>query len=118
MLIPKHVVVACQMFFYFAYHIDSGITLFDIQRREQIIKFLDTKIKTIEEDPDGRWITTWNHYLSHLKYFLDGCIMHTIRKILKVLLPLIMRIGIIILHLTMIGKHHHLFKSEKRRQNE
>jgi hypothetical protein len=39
------------------------------QTREQIIKFLDTKIKTIEEDPDARWITTWNHYLSHIKYF-------------------------------------------------
>ena len=22
-----------------------------------------------EEDPDRKWITTWNHYLSHLKYF-------------------------------------------------
>jgi hypothetical protein len=34
-----------------------------------LIKFLDTKIKTIEEDPDARWITTWNHYLSHIKHF-------------------------------------------------
>ena len=39
------------------------------QKREQIIKFLDTKIKTIEEDPDARWITTWNHYISRIKYF-------------------------------------------------
>ena len=39
------------------------------QRREQVIKFLDTKIKTIEEDPDARWITTWNHYISRIKYF-------------------------------------------------
>ena len=49
--------------------IDHITTFFDVQRREQIIKFLDTKIKTIEEDPDARWITTWNHYLSHIKYF-------------------------------------------------
>jgi hypothetical protein len=39
------------------------------QRREQVIKFLDTKIKTIEEDPDARWITTWNHYIGRIKYF-------------------------------------------------
>ncbi len=53
----------------FANCINSNTTFFDIQTREQIIKFLDTKIKTIEEDPDAGWITTWNHYLSHIKYF-------------------------------------------------
>jgi integrase/recombinase XerD len=53
----------------FANYIDPNTTFFDIKRTEQIIKFLDTKIKTIEEDPDARWITTWNHYLSHIKYF-------------------------------------------------
>jgi hypothetical protein len=52
----------------FANYVDSNTTFFDIQTREQIIKFLDTKIKIIE-DPDGRWITTWNHYLSNIKYF-------------------------------------------------
>ena len=36
---------------------------------QEILAFLDSKIKSNEEDPDGRWITTWNHYLSHLKYF-------------------------------------------------
>jgi hypothetical protein len=30
---------------------------------------IDTKIKSAEEDPDRQWITTWNHYLNHLKYF-------------------------------------------------
>jgi hypothetical protein len=38
----------------FANHIDPNTTFFDVQRREQIIKSLDTKIKTIEEDPDAR----------------------------------------------------------------
>jgi integrase/recombinase XerD len=65
----KHINNNLKAIMNFANHIDSGTTLFDIQRREQIIKFLDTKIKTIEEDPDGRWVTTWNHYLSHVKYF-------------------------------------------------
>ena len=50
------------------YYIDSNTTFFDVKRTEQIIKFLDTKIKTIE-DPDARWNTTWNHYLCHIKYF-------------------------------------------------
>ena len=44
-------------------------SFFDIRRKDQILIFLDIKIKTIEEDPDGKWITTWNHYLSHIKYF-------------------------------------------------
>jgi integrase len=30
---------------------------------------LDTKIKNSEEDPDKRWITTWNDYLVRIKYF-------------------------------------------------
>jgi len=30
---------------------------------------LDTKIKSVEEDPDKRWITTWNDYLVRMKYF-------------------------------------------------
>ena len=30
---------------------------------------MDTKIKNSEEDPDKRWITTWNDYLGRLKYF-------------------------------------------------
>ena len=37
--------------------------------KQQIIRFLDSKIKSIEQDPDKRWITTWNVYLNHLKYF-------------------------------------------------
>jgi hypothetical protein len=30
---------------------------------------LDTKIKNSEDDPDKRWITTWNDYLGRIKYF-------------------------------------------------
>ena len=66
----KHINNNLKAIMNFANHIDPNATFFDIKRTEQIIKFLDTKIKTIEEDPDARWITTWNHYLSHIKYFL------------------------------------------------
>src|SRR4051812_30381573 len=44
-------------------------SLYSITKREQIIKFLDTKIKDPSSDPDKRWITTWNDYLSRIKYF-------------------------------------------------
>jgi hypothetical protein len=70
----------------FANHIDPNTTFFDVQRREQIIKSLDTKIKTIEEDPDAReranaivrfdptmeswrvWSTQLKHILTMLTY--------------------------------------------------
>lgn len=41
----------------------SSITLDQIKIRNQITSFLDTKIKAIQQDPDKRWITTWNDYL-------------------------------------------------------
>jgi integrase/recombinase XerD len=46
----------------------------DIIKKEQILDFLNTKVKNYDEDPDKRWITTWNNYLNRLGYFLDGYI--------------------------------------------
>jgi integrase/recombinase XerD len=46
-----------------------SITLYQIKSKSQITSFLDTKIKVIEQDPDKRWITTWNDYLGRIKYF-------------------------------------------------
>ena len=100
------------------YYIDSNTTFFDVKRTEQIIKFLDTKIKTIEEDPDARWITTWNHYLSHIKYFFRWLYNAYSKKNSESSMLTLTILIIIILHLSMIGKHLRLFKSEKRRQNE
>jgi hypothetical protein len=53
----------------FAKFLGPNITFYDIQRKEQIAAFLDTKIKSVEEDPDRKWITTWNDYLNDIKYF-------------------------------------------------
>jgi hypothetical protein len=53
----------------FAKFLGPNVTFYDIQRKEEIIAFLDTKIKSIEEDPDRKWITTWNDYLNDIKYF-------------------------------------------------
>jgi hypothetical protein len=40
-----------------------------VNNNRQVISFLDTKIKNSEDDPDKRWITTWNDYLIRIKYF-------------------------------------------------
>ena len=53
----------------FANFIGPEVSFFDIQQKQQIVAFLDTKIKTLDEDLEKKWITTWNHYLGHLKYF-------------------------------------------------
>ena len=38
-------------------------SFYDVSKKEQITEFLDTKAKSIESDPDKKWITTWNDYL-------------------------------------------------------
>jgi hypothetical protein len=47
------------------------VSFYNIEQKEQILAFLDTKKKSIEQDPDQRWITTWNHNLTRIKQF-DG----------------------------------------------
>src|SRR5215471_3374605 len=54
----------------FAKYLGPNCTIYDLHRPDQIIPFLDTKIKSEGEDPDRRWITTWNDYLIHIKLFL------------------------------------------------
>jgi integrase/recombinase XerD len=46
-----------------------SISLNQVKKKDQITSFLDSKINGIEEDPDKRWITTWNDYLGRIKYF-------------------------------------------------
>ncbi len=40
-----------------------------ISKKEEILSFLDSKINSKEEDPDGKWMRTWNDYLQRIKYF-------------------------------------------------
>ena len=42
---------------------------FEDIKRQDVMEFLDSKIKSLEQDPDRKLITTWNVYLNHLKYF-------------------------------------------------
>jgi hypothetical protein len=53
----------------FAFFVEKDVTLYTMNRKEQIGSFLHTKVKSQEVDPDKRWITTWNYYLVHLKRF-------------------------------------------------
>src|SRR5215208_6300838 len=41
----------------------------EVKECETIVVFLDTKRKSKEEDPEQKWITTWNDYLWRLKMF-------------------------------------------------
>jgi integrase/recombinase XerD len=54
----------------FAKFLGPDSSFYNIKKKEQIIAFLDTKIKSTEQDPDKKWITTWNHYLHRIKLFL------------------------------------------------
>jgi integrase/recombinase XerD len=41
----------------------------DIKKKEQVLFYLNGKVKDPQTDPDKRWITTWNHYLNRIKLF-------------------------------------------------
>lgn len=53
----------------FAKFLGSETTFYQISTRAQVTKFLDTKIRSVSDDPDKRWITTWNDYLVRIKHF-------------------------------------------------
>jgi integrase/recombinase XerD len=53
----------------FAIFLGSNTIFYDINNKEQILSFLDTKIKDSVKDREKRWITSWNHYLVRIKLF-------------------------------------------------
>ena len=60
----------------FAAFLGSETTFYQISTKDPIIKFLDMKIRSNSEDPDQRWITTWNDYLVRIKHlfrWLHNC---------------------------------------------
>jgi integrase/recombinase XerD len=48
----------------------NEISLYEIDKKEYVLPFLNNKIKNESIDPDKRWITTWNHYLNRLNLFV------------------------------------------------
>ncbi len=53
----------------FSEFLGPDVSFYDIKKKQQILKFLNSKIKSQEQDPDKKWITTWNDYLGDIKYF-------------------------------------------------
>ncbi len=51
------------------YKSDASQSLLDMDRREIVLQYLDTKVRSEDDDPDGKWITTWNDYLGRIKVF-------------------------------------------------
>lgn len=48
----------------FGKFLEPAIFFQSINKRDQVISFLDTRInKDSQADPDKKWITTWNDYL-------------------------------------------------------
>jgi integrase/recombinase XerD len=64
----------------FAIFLGPSVTFYDIRKRQEITQFLDTKIKSIDIDPDKRWITTWNDYLNDIKCFLRWLFNEKVKK--------------------------------------
>ena len=54
----------------FANYLGESVNFEEINSTSQILSFLNTKIKNLDEDPDKKWITTWNDYLHRIKHFL------------------------------------------------
>jgi integrase/recombinase XerD len=54
----------------FAKYLGQGVEFTNIKKREQILNFLNMKIKSQNEDPDKKWIGTWNNYLNRIRLFL------------------------------------------------
>ena len=53
----------------FANFLGADISFYDIDKRDQLYILFRT-IKSIEDDPDKKWITTWNDYLSDIEYLM------------------------------------------------
>ena len=53
----------------YAEYIGMNATIYQIQKKEQILVFSDLKRKTYNNETDKKWITRWNDGLWRLKYF-------------------------------------------------
>jgi ABC-type thiamine transport system substrate-binding protein len=54
----------------YANFLGEKINFTEISKTEEVISFLNTKIRSQEAGPEKKWITTWNDYLHRTKHFL------------------------------------------------
>ena len=47
----------------------DNVSIMNVRNEKQILDFLNTKRKSTKDDPDEKWITTYNDYLIRLKHF-------------------------------------------------
>ncbi|MGN6624293.1 MAG: hypothetical protein ACTHKK_09145 [Candidatus Nitrosocosmicus sp.] len=47
----------------------GSVYLKDINKKEEVLSFLQSKIKDKQQDPEQKWITTYNDYLHRVKHF-------------------------------------------------
>ena len=55
----KHIINNLKIVLGFANFSNQNLSFEDIERQD-VIEFLDSKIKSLEQDPDIKWITTCN----------------------------------------------------------
>jgi integrase/recombinase XerD len=65
----------------FGNFIGKDNSFYDVYKREQILEFLNTKVKSHDEDHNKKWITTWNNYLLHSNSFDLVSLIHKRIKI-------------------------------------
>ena len=61
----------------FGTFLGKATSFYEIKTKEQILEFLDTKIKSYSVDPDKKWITTWNNYLNRIRLFYRWLYNHS-----------------------------------------
>ena len=54
----------------FAHFLGPTRSFLDIKENDLILSFLNSKLKSIEDDPEKRSIVMWNDYLGRIKYFI------------------------------------------------
>jgi hypothetical protein len=58
----------------------SSCRFYNIQIKEKTLEFLNKRIKPNSDDPDEKWITTWNDYLGRLKFFFRWLYNYKIKR--------------------------------------
>src|SRR6478735_1876269 len=56
----------------FAKFIGPDKDFYQLSKKEDILAFLNTKIKSKDIDHDGEWIRMWKDYIQRIKYLYDG----------------------------------------------
>jgi hypothetical protein len=52
----------------FANYLGPDVTFHNLEKKEQILEFWDTKRKDVELDVEKKWITTCNYYMNRLRF--------------------------------------------------